>query len=66
MEKDTQQDNLDSQQETSNSILENEVCKEESQDSQDTQDFEAKYLELKDQYARAYADFENTKKTFRA
>lgn len=62
MEKDTQQDNLDSQQEISNSILENEVCKEESQDSQDTQDFEAKYLELKDQYARAYADFENTKK----
>lgn len=36
----------------------------ESTDTQDEQseDWESKYIELKDQYVRAFADFENTKK----
>ncbi|MFC3867574.1 nucleotide exchange factor GrpE [Helicobacter equorum] len=34
----------------------------QEEDTQQSQDLQAKYDELKDQYARAYADFENTKK----
>ncbi|RDU61082.1 nucleotide exchange factor GrpE [Helicobacter marmotae] len=41
-------------------LAEQEVSQEHSDTS--TEDFKLKYEELKDQYVRAFADFENTKK----
>lgn len=41
-------------------LAEQEVLQEHSDTS--TEDFKLKYEELKDQYVRAFADFENTKK----
>ncbi|MCX2716197.1 nucleotide exchange factor GrpE [Helicobacter sp. MIT 21-1697] len=39
-----------------------EEIQENAQQSSQEMDYEAKYMELKDQYMRAFADFENTKK----
>lgn len=57
-----EQDLHSSQEQQQDSPSHEDQAEEISQQECEKEDYEAKYLALKDQYVRAFADFENTKK----
>lgn len=57
-----EQDLHSSQEQQQDSPSHEDQAEETSQQECEKEDYEAKYLALKDQYVRAFADFENTKK----
>ena len=60
---DIAQEGLESRQELDSQESQNLAQDEQgAENAQDSQDLQSKYDELKDQYVRAFADFENTKK----
>ena len=60
---DIAQEGLESRQELDSQESQNLAQDEQgAENAQDSQELQSKYDELKDQYVRAFADFENTKK----